>query len=156
MGQKGKGRYKHGDSIGTERHSLYSIWKAMRRRCNGINYHEYHRYGGRGITVCNEWNDYINFRDWSLENGWKDGLTIDRIDNNGNYCPHNCRWITLHDNLKKTSRVKITDEQANKIRKRFEEGCSKLAREYGVSRACIWHILNNNCHKGENNVKECS
>lgn len=142
-----KGRYKHGDSIGTEYHSLYSIWKAMRRRCNGKTHKLYYRYGGRGITVCKEWDNYLSFKEWSVNNGWVNGLTIDRIDNDGNYCPENCRWIPLSENLKKTSRVKITDEQAKEIRKRIKESMSSLAKEYGVSRACIWHIVNNDCHK---------
>ena len=150
-----KERTKHGGTLNQREKSLYSIWKAMRRRCNSKKIKEYHRYGGRGISVCKEWDNYTSFRDWSLSNGWKDGLTIDRIDNDGNYCPNNCRWIYLHENIKKTSRVRITDEQAKEIRKRFEEGCSKLAREYGVSYACIWHILHNDCHIEITELNKC-
>ena len=91
---------KHGES----QTRLYSIWKAMNKRCNNNNTGRWNRYGGRGITVCKEWqDDYIPFRDWSLQNGYSDNLSIDRINNDGNYEPSNCRWATTTQQANNTS-----------------------------------------------------
>lgn len=84
---------KHGDS----KTRLYSIWHDMLRRCNDEKRESYANYGGRGIEVCDDWLDYEVFRDWALSNGYSDSLSIDRIDNDGNYEPQNCRWATAKE-----------------------------------------------------------
>lgn len=82
----------------TRDNRLYRIYYGMKTRCFNPKVREWHRYGGRGITMCDEWkNSFEKFRDWALQNGYKPYLSIDRINNNGNYEPSNCRWATAKE-----------------------------------------------------------
>lgn len=84
---------------------LYDSWVDLKQRCHNKHNKRYKHYGGRGIKVCDEWrNDFIAFYDWSINNGYQDDLTIDRIDVNGNYEPNNCRWVTRKQQMRNTTR----------------------------------------------------
>ncbi len=106
----GNPRRTHGET-GTR---IYKVWTAMRDRCLRKNVKSYVNYGGRGITICDDWlKSYVSFRDWALTNGYNKDLTIDRINNNGNYEPSNCRFITRLDqayNRRPSKKVSNTGE----------------------------------------------
>lgn len=104
---KSCGCYKKQNRIthGATKTKLYSTWRSMRERCTNPKAAYYHVYGGRGITVCEEWaRDFSVFRDWALKNGYKWGLQFDRIDNDKGYSPDNCRLVTPKVNNRNTRR----------------------------------------------------
>ena len=93
---------------------IYEIWCGMKKRCYNENDRSYARYGGRGITVCEEWkNDFSAFYNWAMQNGYAENLTIDRIDNSKGYCPDNCRiatWSEQQNNSRNNHRITINGE----------------------------------------------
>jgi len=133
---------KHGESSTR----LYNIWQHMKKRCFNINDGDYKNYGGRGITICPEWtNDYIKFRDWALNNGYKENLQINRILNDGNYEPNNCDWATYKENNWNRSNNKLTLEIANEIRTLYKTKNytqQELADKFGVKRLAILEVIN--------------
>lgn len=99
--------------MGQKRHGLsstkiYSIYHNMKDRCYNSNHHEFYNYGGKGIRVCDEWlgeDGFIVFYNWANNNGYVEGLSIDRIDSDGNYEPNNCQWITRGENTAKSNKI---------------------------------------------------
>lgn len=140
------GRYKTGLCMSGKKTSLYRSWCGMKQRCLNPNNPKYKRYGGRGIKVCTEWLDIVGFYNWAINNGWQEGFSIDRIDNDGDYCPENCKWISVSENSRKKATTKIDMITAQEIRSRINEDWYKLAEEYGCSHGNIWFIMHNFTH----------
>jgi hypothetical protein len=107
---------------------IYSTWHNMKSRCYNPNTQHYNHYGGRGIIVCDEWkNSFQAFHKWAIENGYRDDLTIDRIDVNGNYEPSNCRWVDMYCQNNNTSKNRyITHNGETKT-------AAEWARQYGIN-----------------------
>ena len=84
---------------------LHMIWLNMRQRCNNPKCKSYKGWGGRGIKICKEWDDFSVFESWALSRDYLEGLSIERVNNDGNYCPENCKWIPRGDQNKNTRRT---------------------------------------------------
>jgi hypothetical protein len=130
-----KERRKHGDSLFPKRSRIYRIWLGMRSRCNNLKNERYIDYGGRGIKVCPEWDNYLIFKEWALSHGYSDNLSIDRIDNDKGYSPDNCRWATAKEQMRNV-RYNVF----------FEYNGEKLiledwAKKTGIGRGTLFHRL---------------
>lgn len=131
--KEGRGkRYEPGET----KSSLYGIWRTMKQRCYNPNAHAYNEYGGRGILMCEEWStDYMNFKEWAIQNGYENGLSVDRKDNNKGYCPENCRWAT------------VKEQQRNRRDTRFAtlQGETRSLAEWeeitGIGKRTLWNRL---------------
>ena len=110
---------------------LHTIWKNIHARCLNANNNDYPNYGGRGITICDEWkNNFISFEDWAISHGYNDCLSLDRIDVNGNYEPANCRWVTQKVQCNNTrSNIYVTiDNKTNTLK----QWCELFQLNYGT------------------------
>lgn len=150
---KGNPNYKTGLRCKGIKSSLINSWNGMKQRCLNPNHPKFYRYGGRGIKICKEWLTSKNFVDWAKENGWQQGYSIDRIDNNSDYCPENCRWVSISENSRKKRTSKITNAIAQEIRKRINENWRDLAKEYNCTHGNIWFIMKGFTHVNDG---ECS
>jgi len=107
----------------------------MRNRCNNPNHPKYAIYGGRGISICDEWNDFHNFYNFAITNGYASDLEIDRIDVNGNYEPSNCRFVTDLVQARNTTRCKYEDLDGERL-------CgSEIAEKYGLRHDEYKHMM---------------
>lgn len=116
---------------------LYEIWRQMRYRCQKEGHSAYPGYGGRGIKVCAEWEDFGNFRSWAMANGYDDSKSIDRIDVNGDYCPENCRWAdskTQMNNRRNTPHYSYLGESLT---------LSEWSQRLGIPRSTIRNRMKN-------------
>lgn len=127
---QGKSTATHGGS----KTRLYNIWSKLFDRCDDPKYPDFHLYGGRGITICQAWRkNFATFRDWALANGYAENLSIDRFPNqNGNYCPENCRWATAKQqalNMRSNRRITIEGEDLT---------LGEWSERSGIKRTTIW------------------
>lgn len=118
---------------GKKKTKLYGVWASMKERCINIKHPAYENYGGRGITMCDEWReDFQTFYDWAMESGYQEGLTIDRKDNDGNYEPSNCRWVTCKiqgNNTRRNHYIEFNGERHT---------ISEWAEIKGINRLTLW------------------
>ena len=117
------------------RRKIRLAWNAMLARCSNKNHPNYKQYGQRGIYVCKDWENFDCFYSWAINNGVAEGLTIDRIDNDGPYSPKNCRWTTRKEQAKNRSTgvwIKFNGERLSQ---------REWAKRLGISDATLWHRL---------------
>lgn len=127
---------------------IYRIWNSMKQRCYYKNGRNYKNYGAKGITVYKEWkNDFLNFYNWSINNGYKDNLTIDRINVNGNYEPNNCRWVSMkeQENNRTNNRIYIYGNKKYTI--------SQLSNKINIPYNTLLWRINNNWSENELSLK---
>jgi len=134
--RKNRGPIKHG-LINTK---IYNAYNHMKDRCYNRRNDSYKNYGGRGIKICDEWlSNFMNFYNWSMKNGYREDLTIDRINNNGNYEPNNCRWVDMQTQLRNTRRNRIYQGKCfsewSEIVGISRGAFFKRVRKYGIEKA---------------------
>jgi hypothetical protein len=119
------------------------VWTGMKQRCNNPNSRSYPGYGGRGIKVCEEWQKFSGFMQWTEFPKYERGLQIDRIDNDGDYSPDNCRWVAPSVNARNRGYCKVTHGDVRAIRMLAWSGVghSDIAKIFGVSKSEISHVM---------------
>lgn len=136
LAQMNRNNKKYEDSD-SQTHSIYNglyrSWTAMCHLCLSENDEHYEYYGGRGIKITDEWLEYSNFKTWALDNGWSSGLTIDRMDSNGNYEPNNCRWVNMDIQHNNTSRNKMLEYRGKT--QSLADWSRELGIDYDVTKA---------------------
>jgi hypothetical protein len=136
----GEFHMKH-DGNGTR---LYSIWKNMKSRCFNPKAKQFKDYGGRGISVCEEWSKcFLTFRKWALSNGYADNLEIDRRDNEGSYSPNNCWWVTHQFNSSHKRNSVVNDDLSKKAFDLVAQGViqKEVCLLLGITKSSLWRAL---------------
>ena len=117
---------------------LYRTWVSIRRRCNNKNTKDYKYYGGKGIRVSSDWDQFSSFEEWAISHGYSDTMSIDRIDSNKDYCPENCRWITFSENDSRAHKGQIiTPEQRKNISEKLKDYYSTRLNPNAKKIKCI-------------------
>jgi hypothetical protein len=141
----GQNNTKHGHYRARRSHPLAVVWGGMKARCYSANHAMSRHYGARGIRVCDEWlNNVDAFITWSISNGWSRGLQLDRVDNDGDYSPSNCRYVSGSANVRNSSATKLTADLVVEIRREYAAGGTshaKLSCLYGVCKSTIRRIV---------------
>ena len=141
-----KANITYGDTINYKMTKLYTTWNCMKNRCYRSSDKDYKNYGGKGIKICDQWkNSYIDFKDWALAHGYKEGLTIDRINNNGNYEPSNCKFSTATEQAYNRKNTKLNWATVRLMRIMYEDGYTKkeLFKIFDIAQNNLYRILNN-------------
>lgn len=142
---------KRNTTHGMAHKRIYKIWTGMKHRCKNPKIHCAKYYFNKKIYVCEEWkNDFSIFMKWSLLNGYKNNLVIDRIKSEMGYCPENCRWVTTKINARNNSDVKLSMEIAREIRDIYSVGNitqADIGKQYNITQGHVGHIVNHRLWK---------
>ena len=121
---------------GMTRTRIYSTWLSIKKRCYNPNNKDYYNYGGRGIEMCQEWkSSFVNFYDWAISNGYNDNLTIERKDNNKDYCPDNCKWIPMSEQSGNRRICRMITYNGK------TQNLHKWCEEYGLDYKFVWQRI---------------
>ena len=125
---------RHGITTGGKPRT-FTIWNGMKARCLNPRSVSYPNYGGRGIAICPEWMEFRAFHGWAMSNGYADDLQLDRIDNDGDYCPGNCRWVTRSQNQRNTRRTPLITLNGK------TQTATEWISELGISKSTFYAAL---------------
>lgn len=135
---------------GQSKTPLYRVWCAMLQRCTNSKNKWYLHYGGRGIRICDAWlESFVSFRDWAMQHGYAKGLKLDRENNNSNYTPYNCRWVTAAVSAQNTRNSKLNPQTALHIRELSRQGFNQkdMAWAFGVGKTAVGNVISGKTYR---------